>query len=73
MFIYILLYFLTISLVFGLDLIMGFDISQAVMRLKNPIWVTDPVEAAVELFFASLPLLLTAWPYLKRNFKQRME
>ncbi|ALC81896.1 MULTISPECIES: hypothetical protein [Bacillus] len=53
--IFILILFLCLSLIAGIDLLMGFDPSHILYHLFNPFWVIETGELVMLLFF----LLLT--------------
>ncbi|MGG3573831.1 hypothetical protein ABES25_13670 [Bacillus gobiensis] len=53
--IFILILFLCLSLIAGIDLLMGFDPSHILFHLFNPFWVIETGEFVMLLFF----LLLT--------------
>jgi hypothetical protein len=53
--IFILILFLCLSLIAGIDLLMGFDPSHILFHLFNPFWVIETGELVMLLFF----LLLT--------------
>lgn len=53
--IFILILFLCLSLIAGIDLLMGFDPSHILYHLFNPFWVIETGEFVMLLFF----LLLT--------------